>query len=178
MRRENILFMSLIMSLLFFFSIRCVAKVDNQKTGNKSAKYIHGNEDKEIFSVLRLFYKDYFAALDKNGNTNIVLKQYLSASFYKTLLDLKSVQKKLNEPLVDWDIFIQAQDWDSKCLKTLNIKRDRKAQNVYVVTYLFPGDNSLVTVKLNVKKERGMNKIDGIIDKGFNDVVSAYLHRK
>ena len=91
---------------------------------------------------------------------------------------MKHTQEKLDESFVDWDIFIQAQDWDSECLKTLGVGKDTKLEGVYVVTYIFSGDHSLVTVKLRVKKEKEKYRIDGVIDKPFNDAINTYLHRK
>lgn len=176
--KRNLLFLLCLTLFLFASSTRCVAKIYKQEVRHVSAKCIKGNADKEIFLMLKQFYQDYFAALDRNANTRVVLKKYLSASFYKILLRMKHTQEKLDESFVDWDIFIQAQDWDSECLKTLGVGKDTKLEGVYVVTYIFSGDHSLVTVKLRVKKEKEKYRIDGVIDKAFNDTVNAYLHRK
>ena len=176
--KRNLLYLLCLAPFLFVFSTRCVAKIHRQEVGYVSTKCLKRNADKEIFLMLKQFYKDYFAALDRNGNTSVVLKQYLSASFYKILLGMKRTEETLDEPFVDWDIFIQAQDWDSKCLKTLDVGKDPKSEGLYVVTYIFPGDHSLVTVKLRVKKEKEKYRIDSVIDKAFNDAVNAYLHRK
>lgn len=176
--KRNLLYLLCLAPFLFAFSTGCVAKVYRQEVRPVSSKCLKENADKEIFLMLKQFYKDYFAVLDRNGNTSVVLKQYLSASFYKILLGIKRTEEKLDEPFVDWDIFIQAQDWDSKCLKTLDVEKGVKSEGLYVVTYIFPGDHSLVTVKLRVKKEKGNYRIDGVIDKAFNDAVNAYLHRK
>ena len=85
--------------------------------------------------------------------------------------DLASIREKfctrdlLNEiygkqaELLDYDPFLNAQDCDIKSLKTLEVKRDDKDQNIFIVTYVWPSDNKTISIKTGVIKVRDTYKI-------------------
>jgi len=68
--------------------------------------------------------------------------------------------KRLN---LDYDIFLQANDMDTVMLKTLDIKKDSRRNDLYTVSYLDVFNNKTVSIELIIVRQKELYKIDSLL---------------
>jgi hypothetical protein len=70
---------------------------------------------------------------------------------------------KLNKQGLNYDPFINAQDWDIDLLKKLMIRKEIKSNNIFEVSYPDNYRKTLTKIKLIVIKQNDNYKIDDIL---------------
>ncbi|MDR0712828.1 MAG: YbjP/YqhG family protein, partial [Bacteroidales bacterium] len=73
-----------------------------------------------------------------------------------------ALSDKLEDPDLDYDPLIQAQDCDRETLKTLEIKPETGRENVYSVCYAWSNDKK-ICIRLLLTEENGYYLIDDIL---------------
>lgn len=108
-----------------------------------------------IVTTLLLFYTSYITENIEMNDQKVseLKKKYITSQFLDKL-------QKLN---LDYDPFVNAQDYDEDWLKTLKVIRNKEINGVYEV-YRFDNYNKrYVCIKLRIIKENGQYKIDSIV---------------
>lgn len=108
--------------------------------------------------MLKEFYTKYITANAKTDvstkKLNSIRKQYCTAGLLT----------RIQDPELEQDPFLNAQDVDEDWLKTLSVNRDpQKAKGAYVVSFLDQESKTKTTIKLLVVKDGDRYKIDGIV---------------
>jgi len=135
MKTKNILFLFLLNTLLF-------------------TQLAHAQKDSAKLMLTR-FYNVYITAIGSdNGEDKIqkIQQQYSTAKLTAWL-------KKQEE--LDDDPYINAQDVDMDWLKTMQITKDAKIPNLYIVSFFDNYNKTRRYVKLFVAKEGNKYKISG-----------------
>lgn len=152
--------------LLALFSI--ILASGNNYSQNKPS------EEKQIIKTLRTFYREYFleetkTKIDNDGTVGIGT-DYVKIELLKNKYCTKNFLIKLEKAFandLDYDPLVNAQDFDMKDYETLKINRDKRKKNVYHVSFgYFEYDKKNIQppIKMVIVKDKGMYKIDSIID--------------
>lgn len=156
-----------IVVLLFLFTS---CKQTNQKIDNKNIlTELNSNfNEEESVKFLKEFYLTFYGVDEIKKNRKELLKDYVSSRILKKM-DSLSQEDNL---VIDYDPFIQGQDYNSESIKkTLEIK-PLLNQNEYRVSFLLFGEkNEKATVIdfLLKKNENGLFEINSILnDKYLN----------
>ena len=160
-------------SLLFavlsfgFFLVACGNNKKKESLGdspiNHEVKVMNeANEQELMMAMLTEFYAEYIAAYEEQwplelDDVNRVMKKYCTESFIKNLDCLSDPENCL---WIDWDPFLDAQDFDWAVLQTLKIEEDGRT-NIYKASYW--RDNCCYIIRLLVVKTEGGYKIDAIL---------------
>ena len=122
---------------------------EKQKENNSS--------DKEIIEMLKTFYTEYISESDKmpmnENKINSIKKKYCTSKLLQ----------KINLLPLDYDPFVDAQDFEPTLLKTIKFTKVSKNNNIYKACYVWDFNNKTICVKLSIKKINNSFKIDDII---------------
>nr|WP_315174473.1 DUF3828 domain-containing protein [uncultured Flavobacterium sp.] len=113
--------------------------------------------DKQIVEMLKKFYNEYLIEVEKmplNQRKVNLIKQKFCTSKLLSKIDLLEL---------DYDPFVNAQDFDSEVLKTIKFTKDSKNLNVYKACYVYSFNKKNICIKLQIIKVNGNFKIDDII---------------
>jgi hypothetical protein len=137
MKTKNILFLLLLNTLLFTKAAQ--AQTDSAKL------------------MLSNFYKAYIPTFDMPGAamSSKIQKQYSTAKLTAWL------KKQFEEEELDYDPYVNAQDADQDWLKTIQINKDAKTPNLYIVSFFDNYEKKRFYVRLFVAKEGNKYKISG-----------------
>ncbi|MGB0176917.1 MAG: DUF3828 domain-containing protein [Owenweeksia sp.] len=118
---------------------------------------IHGQDfsDEKAIAMLHNFYHNYLAEQDNPGpesNIDAVLEKYLSKPFIQ----------ELNTLALDYDPFINAQDFDPDLADKLSIEKVKDSQRTFLVSY--PGWEEIVQIRLTVLLENGEYRVASLPD--------------
>lgn len=108
--------------------------------------------------LLQNFYRDYIAENDKRTNEaaiNSIKERYITAE----LLD--KIGRMFQDGTLDYDPFVNAQDYDSKWPETLQIEKCSQSENTYIIHFPETRYGKHQPVKLIVDPEQ--NKISDIL---------------
>lgn len=122
---------------------------EKQKENNSS--------DKEIVEMLKNFYNEYIFECDKmpmnEKKINSIKKKYCTPKLLQ----------KIDLLELDYDPFVDAQDFESTLLKTIKFTKVSKSNNIYKACYVWDFNKKTICVKLSIKKVNNIFKIDDII---------------
>jgi hypothetical protein len=141
---------------------------ENSYSQNKTS------EEKQIIKTLRTFYREYFleetkTKIDTDGTAGIGT-DYTKIELLKKKYCTKNFLIKLEKAFaneLDYDPLVNAQDFDMKDYETLKIIKDKTKSNVYLVSFgyfEYDKNNIQKPIKMVIVKDKGMYKIDSIID--------------
>lgn len=103
--------------------------------------------------MLQHFYKTYITAINNSDD------KLISATQHKYVT--AKVLKQLDAPDLDYDPFINAQDVDMDWLRTLNIVKDSKDPQLYIVSFVDNYEKKRHYVKVLVVRQKDQYKING-----------------
>ncbi|WP_395077651.1 DUF3828 domain-containing protein [Flavobacterium sp.] len=148
--------------LVCFLIISCNGQVTNKnkqdikqdkKQIENTLKSIETSSD-TIVKNLKVFYVSYISENAKDLVDKNTLKELKNKYITKSLLD------KLQNLELDYDPFVNAQDYNTEWLKNIEITKDKLKDNTYII---FINDNGTkTTISLVIKKELNEYKIDDI----------------
>lgn len=145
MKTKNYI-IAIIFGILFSNIIYSQAKPKENNTSNE-----------EIVQMLKSFYKEYVNENDKmpvnDEKVELIKKKYCTSKLLK----------KMGLIELDFDPFIDAQDFESTLLKTIEISKDKKINNIFKACYFTTFNNKTVCVKFRIAKVNNTFKIDDII---------------
>ena len=122
---------------------------EKQKQNNSS--------EKEIVEMLKNFYKEYISESAKmpmnEKKINSIKKKYCTSKLLQ----------KIDLLELDYDPFVNAQDFEPTLLKTIKFNKIFKSNNIYKACYVWDFNNKTICVKLSIKKVNNSFKIDDII---------------
>jgi len=157
----NRIIMNIIGLLLLLLTQSCFQKTENAIISKKdinSKEQIQEN-DSLIINTIKEFYISYILENSKNqfnSNTIYELKhKYVSKDL------LQNISKQMKNGNLDWDPFVNAQDFFDGWIKTLQVKKDESVKNKYIVSYYNGKENE--KIYLRIIKENNQYKIDSII---------------
>ena len=116
------------------------------------------SSDKQIVEMLKKFYNEYLIEIERmplNQRKMNLIKQKFCTS---------KLLKKIDLLELDYDPFVNAQDFDSEVLKTIKFTKDSKNLNIYKACYVYSFNKKNICIKLRIIKVNGNFKIDDIID--------------
>lgn len=156
----NKIIINLIGLFLLILTQSCIQKKEgiiiSQKDTN-SNEQIHEN-DTLIINTIKEFYISYIFENSKNEtNSNTINKIKLKYVTNKLLLN---IDKQVHDGSLDWDPFVNAQDFYDGWIKTLKVEKDQSINNQYVVSYYNGIEDE--KIYLGVIKENDRYKIDFI----------------
>jgi len=136
--------LSVLLCSLFLLSGRAVRAQSAQDSRTSPA-------DEEVFAMLKEFYTGYilgFTDISPEGRKreDSILRKYCEPAL------LRKIDKKTRSGELDWDPFLDAQDMDTTCIKTLKFAKDAAKPDVYVVSYVYPGEKKTSMIHLNVAR--------------------------
>jgi hypothetical protein len=139
-----------LIAILIFIS---ACNVNN--SANEETKFIEG------------FYKSYITELSKedtkSSREDTVLNKYCTTRLITFL------EKQYEEGELDWNPFLNAQDFDLGTINTIKINKEKSKYNLYSVSYVWPGTGETVDkIKLILVSEGNSYKID-YVDVGSKD---------
>ncbi len=113
--------------------------------------------DTQITSMLFSFYKGYIAE-----NSKIPVDPIQINSIREKYCTRELIQK-LGKVELDHDPFLNTQDCKESWLKTLVIKKDPHAKEIFVISFFDAESKSKMIVKLRVQKQNKIFKISAIL---------------
>ncbi len=126
-------------------------------TYSQEKQKVNNSSDKEIVQMLKNFYKEYVSESDKmpmnEKKINLIKKRYCTSNLLNKIELLE----------LDYDPFVDAQDFNSTLLKTIEFTKDKKNNNNYKACYVWDFNKKIICVKLSIKKVNKTYKIDDII---------------
>ena len=134
---------------MLFCTVNCISVQSQDKTS-----------DDEILKMLNSFYTSYITERSKMPEDEKKVELIKSKYFTANLLDKLD---KLNKQGLNYDPFINAQDWDIDLLKKLMIRKEIKSNNIFEVSYPDNYRKTLTKIKLIVIKQNDNYKIDDIL---------------
>ncbi|WP_440133582.1 DUF3828 domain-containing protein [Chitinophaga sancti] len=111
--------------------------------------------------MLKQFYTAYITVIAGDINTakeEKIRKQYATAKLLKKIQDLTDKEE------LDYDLFLHAQDADTRVLPYLKIVKDPKKPDTYTVTYGDSFTKHDASIKVHVIKEGENYKIDNVLN--------------
>lgn len=151
-----------------FICLLFIACKNQQPSRNSSAETTDTSVIRdEAAENIKKFYSDYIVENTRSINPdqatiNDLMKTYCTSSFQKRLDSLYKIGE------IDFDIIVNAQDYDSAWLKTLSIAPTKKPKE-YTVSYKDEYTGQYTTIRANMQYENGSWKIDNLIPPGLND---------
>lgn len=148
--------------LLLIVTQSCFQKTDkevlntNKEVLNTDTKTLEltDTRNEAISKNLKAFYVSYISENAKDVVDKNSLKELKNKYVTKSLLD------KLQILELDYDPFVNAQDYNAEWLKNIEISKDKLNDNIYIV---YINDNGTKTsISLVIKKEVDQYKIDDI----------------
>ena len=146
-----------------FFLVACNSNEKKESLGNDSVNCeLKEVDDQELMkAMLKDFYAEYIIAqmqcpLDLD-NVSHIMEKYCTKSL---IMNLDYLSDPENYLWINWDPFLEAQDFDLTALQTLKIERDGRV-NVYKATYWI--NNLCITIRLLVIESENGYKIDAIL---------------
>lgn len=116
------------------------------------------SSDKQIVEMLKKFYNEYLTEIDKmplnQKKINLVKQKFCTSKLLK----------KIDLLELDYDPFVNAQDFDSEVLKTIKFTKDSKSLNIYKACYIYSFNKKNICIKLRIIKTNNNFKIDDILD--------------
>ncbi|WP_427871583.1 XAC2610-related protein [Flavobacterium sp. MMS24-S5] len=149
---------------IMLFVISCKRDIQKKEESSISQKDINGTEqiqenDSLIINTIKEFYISYIFENSKNEiNSNIINKikdKYISKKL------IQNIRNQMENGSLDWDPFVNAQDFYDGWIKTLKVKKDESVNNQYIVSYYNGKEDEKIC--LGVIKEKNQYKIDFII---------------
>ena len=116
----------------------------------------NSKEESEISNMLKSFYTAY---ITENAQDR---EDFKRIEILKTKYCTKSLLNSIRTKDFDADPFINGQDYNEEWVKTLTVNKVVSKNNQFEVCFIVTYDNSLHCVKVTVKKEGEMWKIDGL----------------
>lgn len=116
--------------------------------------------DEQILGMLKSFYTSYIIE-DSKMPTNYEKLDSIKSKYCTANL-LNKIENQFKKQELDYDPFLNAQDCDIEWLKTLTIRKDTKKSNLYYVSYADNYNNTKITIRLIVVKEKECYKIDSV----------------
>jgi hypothetical protein len=116
--------------------------------------------DKAAF-MLKQFYTAYITVISNENNSDKeekIRKQYATAKLLKKIQDLTDKEE------LDYDLFLHAQDADTRMLPYLKIVKDPKKPDTYTVTYGDSFTEHAASIIVHVIKEGENYKIDDVLN--------------
>lgn len=111
------------------------------------------NPDDSTGSIfIRTFYKEYLLGFDKDF-ADSVRRKYCTPEL---------IEKLANKEL-DYDPFLNAQDFDDDLLKTLDIKKSNTPQGYYIASYVDGYSKKKVYIVMSLAGHDGEYKISDVI---------------
>jgi hypothetical protein len=110
--------------------------------------------------MLRTFYTNYITEISE---TSDVKKEISYLDSLTHIYCTSSLLEKIKNEELDYDPFINAQDADIECLRTLTINKDAEVSNLYVVSYLETYSFQQINIKLLIVKQKNCYKIDSFL---------------
>lgn len=158
----NRLKINLICLFIVIINISCFQKKDDPVLVTKDLSITKKNQQKDslIVNTIKEFYISYISEKSKNelnqNSINEIKQKYVTNKL------LLNIEKRMEDGSLDWDPFVNAQDFYDGWIKTLKITSDESKKNQYVVSY-FDG-NKDVKIYLGIIKVNNQYKIDFIYD--------------
>jgi hypothetical protein len=144
-------YFQLVLLLIIFQS--CKQNKDNfdvNESQSNNSEVIESAND-SIINTINSFYTSYISENAKDIVNKNALKELKSKYVAKSLLD------KLDKKKLDYDPFVNAQDYNIEWLKNIEITKDKLKKDTYKVCII---DNGIKTfIPLVVKKELNQYKI-------------------
>jgi hypothetical protein len=109
-----------------------------------------GDSTAAIF--IRIFYQEYLLGLE-NDFADSVRAKYCTPDLIKKLANME----------LDYDPFLNAQDFDDNLLKKLDIKRANDPQGYYVVSYMDDYNNENVYIVMSLAEHEEGYRISDLI---------------
>jgi Protein of unknown function (DUF3828) len=153
---------NLICLFILIINQSCFQKKDDSIIVTKDLSSIEKIQQNDllIINTIKEFYISYISEKSKNelnqNSINEIKQKYITNKL------LLNIDKRMEDGSLDWDPFVNAQDFYDGWIKTLKIKSDESKKNLYVVSY-FDG-NKDVKIYLGIIKEKNQYKIDFIED--------------
>ena len=151
----------LIIVLINFLSCRNDVNIKNSdKSSIDSLKttIINTNDLSMEISFIKSFYKNYITEYDKvkvnPTKINYILKRYCSKEFLKVYNSYE---------YLDYNPFINGQDYSSNFLKILKIEKSNKQENRFVVLQML-NDKLIELLEIELVKEKDSFKINNLYE--------------
>ncbi|KAF2328461.1 XAC2610-related protein [Flavobacterium nitrogenifigens] len=154
--------MKYISLFILMFSIQSCFQKNEQSS--ISQKDINGTEqiqenDSLIINTIKEFYISYIFENSKNEINPSFINKIKDKYISKKLL--QNIRNQMENGSLDWDPFVNAQDFYDGWIKTLKVKKDESVNNQYIVSYYNGKEDE--KMYLGVIKEKNQYKIDFII---------------
>lgn len=132
-----------------------------------SEKSVDGSETdcKLAFEMLREFYTLYIAENCKAGDFDVTAVRNIKNKYVTDKLLMK-----LDEAMLDYDPFLNAQDCDESWIKTLEITHIPNSDDIYQISYRYNNEHEQRITLFLIKKE-GRYMIDDIM--GVEDTTGS-----
>lgn len=108
--------------------------------------------DSTALVFIRMFYKEYLLEFE-NDFVDSVRRKYCTPELIK-----KIVNKEL-----DYDPFLNAQDFDDSLLRTLDAKKSNTPQGYYIVSYVDGYSKKKVYIVISLAEHEGEYRISDVI---------------
>ncbi len=129
-------------------TVKDVAPLDIISTNHKNVN--PGDSTGLIF--IRMFYEEYLLGLEDD-----------SAASVKRIYCTSGLIEKLANKKLDYDPFLNAQDFDDNLLKTLDVKKSNDPQGYYIVSYLDGYSKKKVYIVMKLTGHEREYKISDVI---------------
>jgi hypothetical protein len=117
--------------------------------------------ERKIISTLKEFYTEYISELGKRESDYAKVLEISQKHCTKRLCD--ELGKYSEIMVIDYDPFLNAQDFTDNFLKTLEIKKDSIRNDIYHISYFWNGYNEGYRyIELYIVKEGNSYKIDNV----------------
>lgn len=146
---------------LLFVSCKNEAKNNNLDNTKPAVENLQKQNPNEVAQILKEFYTKFYGS-EMPLRDEQLLKKYVSLALINKINSLRQDDENL---ILDYDPFIQGQDYDNKTLlKTLEIKPLKK-NDEYEVSFLQFGteNEKRATIIYQIFKEDGSYKINNIV---------------
>jgi hypothetical protein len=108
--------------------------------------------DSTALVFIRTFYIEYLLAFENDFTDSVRIKYCTS-----------KLIKKLSNKKLDYDPFLNAQDFDDNLLKTLDVKKSDAPQEYYIVSYVDGYSKKKVYIVMSLAEHKGEYKISDVI---------------
>jgi hypothetical protein len=139
-----------------WFVLAIVVLSCGQNARSKTSIAQVDNREEKASQTLKEFYTVYISACD-----NLESPKAMDSIRNKYLT--KALLNKLEDPELDYDPILQAQDCDKETIQTLEIEPEAGQRNVYNVCYTWPYANQKTCIKLLLIENGENYLIDDIL---------------
>lgn len=153
--------------LLIVLSQSCFHKEIKSSEQKLKTTELNSQSDSLIIKTIKDFYVSYIIENSKEEFDESVVNEIKRKYVTENLL--LSIKTKMSDGSLDWDPFVNAQDFYEGWINSLNITKELSKDNIYKVSY-FDGNND-VEIFISLITEDNQFKIDFIDDTVISNVV-------